>query len=116
MYGGSGTGGRVFMSFCNIADCDNLILQLMLIGFHCAAIPGDPHTCYIASICDKYIRCMFYSMTRVGQLNNLFLVVVNVLFILGNIYIQIHSFILQVLQINILFCLESVSSISDEMY
>ena len=90
----------------------------MLIGFHCAAIPGDPHTCYIASICDEYIRCVFYSysMTRVGQLNNLFLVVVNVLFILGNIYSQIHSFIHSVLQINILFCLESVSSISDEMY
>ena len=64
----------------------------MLIGFHCADIPGDPHTCYIASISDEYIRCVFYSMTRAGQLDNLNLEVVNVLFILGNIYSQIHSF------------------------
>ena len=67
----------------------------MLIGFHCEAIPGDPHTCYIASISDEYIRCVFYSMTRAGQLDNLYLEVVNVLFILGNIYSRvrfIHSF------------------------
>ena len=43
---GAGTGGRVFMSFCNIADCDNLILQLMLIGIHCAASLETPHMLY----------------------------------------------------------------------
>ena len=80
----------------------------MLIGFHCAGIPGDPHTCYIASISDEYIRCVFYSMTRAGQLDNLYLEVVNVLFILGNIYSQIHSLIQCLLQINILFGSERV--------
>ena len=47
------------------------------------------------AISDEYIRCVFYSMTRAGQLANLYLEVVNVLFILGNIYSRvrfIHSF------------------------
>ena len=51
-----GTGGRVFLSSCNIADCDNLILQLMLMGFHCAGSLETPHTCYIAAITDEYIQ------------------------------------------------------------
>ena len=74
-----------------VADCDNLILQLMLIAFHCAAIPGDPHTCYNVILPPLAMNTSDVCFTQLG---NLFLVI-NVTFILDK-YLQSDSFMMQI--------------------